>query len=122
MKIFVVTSIKNLKQKGITMNIDIVCNQLREMRLTHMAQQLQERLSNADHHDLTHEQFIAILVEDEYLSRRQRRLERMINRAGFKPEQPAIEDIIYSGNRGICKRILMFFNHPNGFRMHKTLS
>jgi DNA replication protein DnaC len=82
------------------------------MRLTHMAQQLQDRLANNDQLDLSHEQFIALLVEDEYLHRRQKRLERIVNRAGFKPEQPAMEDITYSGNRGILKKDFIQFNTP----------
>ena len=49
------------------MNIDTTCNKLREMRFTHMAQQLEERIANGDHRDLSHEQFIGLLVEDEYL-------------------------------------------------------
>ncbi len=92
------------------MNIDTVCQQLREMRLTHMAQQLQDHLANNTQQDLSHEQFIALLVEDEYLHRRQKRLERMVNQAGFKPEQPAMEDITYSGNRGLMKKDFIQFS------------
>ncbi len=92
------------------MNIDTVYQQLKEMRLAHMAQQLQEHLANNTHQDLSHEQFIALLVEDEYLHRRQKRLERMVNKAGFKPEQPAMEDVIYSGNRGLMKKDFVQFN------------
>lgn len=94
------------------MNIDTVCHQLREMRFTHMAQQLQDRLANGDHRDLSHEQFIALLVEDEYLHRRQKRLDRMVKRARFKPEQPAMEDITYSGSRGLLKKDFIQFNTP----------
>jgi DNA replication protein DnaC len=82
------------------------------MRMTRMAEQLQERLANGDHTDLTHEQFIALLVEDEYLCRRQRKLSRMITRAAFKPEQPSMEDIIYSPGRGIVKKDLVQFTTP----------
>jgi DNA replication protein DnaC len=77
-----------------------------------MAEQLSSRLANGEHTDLSHEQFIALLVEDEYLWRRRKRMERMIHRAGFKPEQPAIEDIIYSADRGLTKKDLMRFGTP----------
>ena len=82
------------------MNINTVCQQLHEMHFSRMAVQLQDRLSNGDHKDLSHEEFIALLVEDEYLCRKQRRLNRIVSKAGFKPEMPAIEDIIYSEARG----------------------
>ena len=94
------------------MNMDTVYQQLNEMRLTCMAQQLRDKLSNSDYRDLSHEEFIAFLVEDEYLSRRQRRLARMVSRAGFKPEQPAIEDIIYSDTRGFSKKDSLLFSTP----------
>jgi len=82
------------------------------MRFTHMAEQLQERLANGDNRDLSHEQFLALLVEDEYLYRRQKRLNRIVGRAGSKPEQPAMEDIIYSGNRGLAKKDFIQFSSP----------
>lgn len=91
------------------MNIDTVLQQLHSMRLPRMAEQLQERLSSSDHKDLSHEEFIALLVEDEYLSRKQKRLERIVARAGFKPEKPAMEDIIYSDARGISKKDIVKF-------------
>jgi DNA replication protein DnaC len=91
------------------MNITTVCQQLNEMHLSCMAQRLQERLENGDHKDLSHEEFIALLVEDEYLSRKQRWLSRIISKAGFKPEKPAIEDIIYSEVRGFSKKDIVQF-------------
>ncbi len=94
------------------MNMDTVYQQLNEMRLSRMAQQLRDKLSNSDYRDLSHEEFIAFLVEDEYLNRKQRRLFRMVSRAGFKPEQPAIEDIIYSETRGFSKKDALQFGTP----------
>jgi DNA replication protein DnaC len=94
------------------MNSDTVYQQLREMKLSHMAAQLQQRLANGDNRDLSHEQFIAMLVEDEYLHRRQNRLNRMIARAGFKPEQPAVEHITYGGSRGLQKQDFAVFSSP----------
>ena len=91
------------------MNIDTVYQQLHEMRLPKMAQHLRDRLANGDHKDLSHEEFIALLVEDEYLSRKQRRLGRLVSKAGFKPEQPAIEDIMFSDARGISQKDVVQF-------------
>lgn len=93
------------------MNIDSVCKQLQELRMPTMAQQLPQRLADGDHKSLTHEEFIALLVEDEYLAKKQKRLNQMIRRAGFKPEKPSIEDIIHCETRGIShKDILQFTN------------
>jgi DNA replication protein DnaC len=91
------------------MNIDNVCQQLKEMHMSRMAEQLRERLSNGDHKDLSHEEFVALLVEDEYLSRKQRHLNRLVAKAGFKPEKPAIEDIMHSEARGISQKDILQF-------------
>lgn len=91
------------------MNIDTACQQLREIRMPHMALMLQERLSNGDHQELSPEEFFVLLVEDEYVHRRQKRLERAVAKASFKPEQPSMEEIIYSGTRGITKKDLAPF-------------
>jgi DNA replication protein DnaC len=91
------------------MNIDNICQQLKELHMSRMAEQLRERLSNGDHKDLSHEEFFALLVEDEYLSRKQRRLNRLIAKADFKPEKPAIEDIIHSEARGISQKDILQF-------------
>ena len=94
------------------MNMDTVYQQLNDMRLSRMAQQLRDKLTNSDYKELSHEEFIAFLVEDEYLSRKQRRLTRMVSRAGFKPEKPALEDIIYSESRGFSKKDAIQFSTP----------
>jgi len=94
------------------MNIDMTCQQLREMRLTRMAAQLHDRLANGEQRELSPEEFVALLVEDEYLSRRQKRLDRIVSHAGFKPERPSMEDIIYSPTRGFDKKDLTTFSTP----------
>ena len=92
------------------MNLETTYNQLKEMNLSRMAQSLQDRLNNGDHIDLSHEQFIALLIEDEYVARKQRRLKRMVGQARFKPELPSLEDIIYNPSRGFEKKDIMAFS------------
>ena len=94
------------------MNIDTVCQQLIEMRMGRMAGQFRDRLANGEQRDLSPEEFFALLVEDEYLAQRQKRLDRMIGKAGFKPERPSVEDIIYAPARGFEKRDLAAFLTP----------
>jgi DNA replication protein DnaC len=91
------------------MHTQAVIEQLKSMRLATMAQSLQTRLANNDHRDLSHEEFIALLVEDEYNTRKNRKLSRLIGRANFKPEQASIENITYNQSRGIMKKDIMPF-------------
>ena len=91
------------------MHLQSVIEQLKSMRLTTMAQSLQNRLANNDHRDLSHEDFVALLIEDEYNTRQNRKLSRMIGRANFKPEQASIENVIYNQARGFMKKDIMSF-------------
>lgn len=63
------------------MHLEQVPRQLRAMRLSVMADSLTDRLKDSATRALTHEEFIALLVEDEYSARRHRKLSRMIARA-----------------------------------------
>lgn len=75
-----------------------------------MANAFVTRLQNGDHNELSHEEFVALLVEDEYTERHNRRLARMIARANFKPEQACFENINYSPLRGFDKKTLVQFS------------
>ena len=91
------------------MHIEQVFEQLRSLRLSTMAESLQNRLQNGNHHDLSHEEFVALLVEDECNARNNRRLSCMIGNANFKPEQASIENITYNQGRGFMKKDIMPF-------------
>jgi len=91
------------------MHLEQTLHQMRSMRLAAMAVCLEQRIKNGDHRDLSHEEFISLLVEDEFASRKNRRLSRMIGRANFKPQQACIENIHYDANRGFAKTDIMQF-------------
>ncbi len=91
------------------MHIEQVLEQLRSLRLSTMAESLQNRLQNGNQRDLSHEEFVALLVEDECNARNNRRLSRMIGNANFKPEQASIQNIIYNQSRGFMKKDIMPF-------------
>ena len=89
------------------MHLEQTISQLRSMRLATMAAMLEQRLENGDHRNLNHEEFISLLVEDEYVNRKNRRLARLIGRANFKPEQACLENIRYDPQRGFQKKDIM---------------
>jgi DNA replication protein DnaC len=91
------------------MHMEQMLRQMREMRLSNMADALQERLRKGDHRDLSHEEFIALLVEDEYSARKGRKLARAIGRANFRPEQACIENLRFSPSRGLAKKDVMAY-------------
>jgi len=77
------------------------------MRLSTMAESFKTRLSSGNNRDLSPEEFFALLVEDEYNARKNRKLSRMIGKANFKPEQACIENITFSQARGLMKKDIM---------------
>ncbi len=100
----------NIMHKEVSnMHIEQTLHQMREMRLSHMANSFEERIKNGDNRDLSHEEFIALLIEDEHNARKNRKLTRMLGRAGFKPKQACIEDIKFSAARGLSKSDIMPF-------------
>jgi len=82
---------------------------LGRMRLSTMAASLEQRLARGDHNDLSAEEFVSLLVDDEYTARQNRRLARTIARANFKPECACIENIKYAPGRGFQKKDILQF-------------
>ena len=77
-------------------------NQLHDLRLPAMAASFKEQESKIDITSLSFEERFGMLVEAEWLSRRNNRIDRLIRQAGFR--FPAfLEDIDYSGKHGITK-------------------
>ena len=91
------------------MHIDTIISQLHHMKLSTMAQSLKDRINNNECKELTHLEFIGLLVEDEFYSRKNRRLKLKIGRAHFKPELPCIEDLAYTPSRGFTKQDITSF-------------
>jgi DNA replication protein DnaC len=81
---------------------NMTLNQLHDMRLPAMASSFKEQLNQSGISALSLEERFALLVEAEWLSRRNKRLGRLIQQAGFR--FPAIlEDIDFKSKHGIAK-------------------
>ena len=91
------------------MHLESTLSQLRSLRLTKMAESLEERIRRGDHNGIAAEDFFAILVEDEHCSRQSKKRSRLIAKADFKPEGACIENVIYSSRRRFQKKDLLQF-------------
>ena len=81
---------------------NVTLGKLKELSLHAMAAGFREQQDKADISSLTFEERFAFLVEQEWLSRRNKRTARLIRQAGFR--LPAsIEDIDWLGKKGIEK-------------------
>jgi len=73
------------------------------MKLYGMANTIKERLERVDHQSLSKEEFLGLLVDDEWLYRENRKLTARLKVAKFKEHEAAIENIDYRTQRGLRK-------------------
>jgi DNA replication protein DnaC len=103
------------------MHKEQVLKQMREMRLSVMAESFSESIRSGDSEELSQEEFVAMLIEDEYNARKNRKLSRMISRANFRPEKPSLENLRYSSARGLNKKDIKRYSNSNWIEDGHTL-
>jgi DNA replication protein DnaC len=84
---------------------------LQKMKLHGMARSLQDRLTNPAHADLSHADFVSLLVQDETTDRENRRLARLLKNAHFR-EKGSLEDVDYAKPRGLPKQAFLELSSP----------
>ena len=74
-------------------------DKLIEMRLTSMADAFRNQINDPNFKDIPFEDQFGMLVDIEYINRKNNRLKRLIRNAGFDQPQASIMDINYSSGR-----------------------
>lgn len=93
---------------------------LNAMKLHAMAASVKERLARADHQDLSVEEIIGLVVDDEWMARENRKLTRRLQRAKFK--LPAtLEGIDYHHKRGLVKSKMLDLATLKWLKHHQNL-
>jgi DNA replication protein DnaC len=93
---------------------------LNSLKLFGMAHGFTERLSHPKTADLTHEEFLGLLVQDEKTYRDNLRLKRLLKNAKLK--QPAsLEDIDYKHPRGLNKQIVLELSSTQWILHHRSV-
>ena len=82
---------------------DTMENTLRILRLSGMKETLDIRLEEATGHSLTHGEFLELILQDELLVRKERKMNRRIQNAGFR-DQKSLEDFDWQFNTSIKKK------------------
>lgn len=95
------------------MHIEQTLQKMRKLRLTAMANSLEQRLEKGDHRDMDPESFISHLIDDEVEARASRQIKNLIRRAKLRPEQACLENIHYSAKRGFSKSDLDRFHRTD---------
>ena len=73
---------------------------LRELRLSGLAQTLDVRLQEAAGHQLSHAEFLELILQDELLVRQERQIDRRVKAAAFREVKP-LDDFDWSFNPSI---------------------
>ena len=93
---------------------------LNALKLFGMAHGFTERLAHPKTADLTHEEFLGLLVQDEKTYRDNLRLKRLLKYAKLK--QPAsLEDIDYKHPRGLNKQMILELSSAQWILNHRNV-
>lgn len=76
---------------------------LRQLRLSGLAESLDVRLQEAAGHQLTHADFLELVLQDELLVRNQRQIDRRVKTASFR-ELKTLDDFDWSFNPSIPRK------------------
>jgi len=91
------------------------------MRLFGMARSFESRCNKPDHQDLSHEEFVGLLVEDEFIHRQNRRQTRLLHNAKLKLSQACFEELDYTQPRGIHKNKITALQNTSWITEHHNI-
>lgn len=94
---------------------------LREMKLGVMADALSNQLEDKKFAELSFEERIGLLVDSEYVSRRNNRMKRLIQGAGFVFPDAALENIEYHADRKLDQALITRLSTCNFIHDHHNL-
>jgi len=79
---------------------------LNALKLFGMARGFEQRLNSPKHAELSHAEFVGLLVQDEKTYRDNQRLKRLLRNARLR-QPAALEDIDYRHPRGLSKQVML---------------
>ena len=91
------------------------------MKLYGMANAIKERLARVDHQSLSKEEFLGLLVDDEWLYRENRKLTARLKVAKFKEREAAVENIDYRTPRGLRKTQVLELARNRWITAHQSV-
>jgi len=94
---------------------------LNEMKLYGMAKSFQNRVIRPDHRDLSLEEFLGLLVDDEYIYRKNQRQRRLLQMAKLKFPSACLEEIDYRAPRGLVKSKVVGLQNLEWLNHHQNI-
>jgi len=94
---------------------------MNELKLHGMSRSFQERRIKPDHQDLSHDEFLGLLIDDEYIQRQNNRQRRLLRMAKLKFSAAALEDIDYQQGRGLLKTKIVGLQNIKWLEKHQNI-
>ena len=82
-------------------------SKLREMRMSTMAVAFQRQLIEKSASELSFEERVGLMVDAEWISRKNNRMKRLIRNAEFSMPEGCVEDIEYHPDRELDKTLIL---------------
>jgi DNA replication protein DnaC len=96
---------KPLKEETNMLNEQTVTT-MNQLKLMGMAKGFSERTGRSDHAELSHAEFVGLLVDDEKAYRQNARLSRLLKTAHLR-QAGSLEDVDYRPARGLVKQVIL---------------
>lgn len=101
--------------------IEATIEKLIAMKLSGMAEGLQEQISNNAYKDLSFEERLGILVDKEKLSRENRQLKILLSHAHLRHPNACFEDIDFRTRRGLSKDVMLKLSQNEWIRSNQNV-
>jgi DNA replication protein DnaC len=93
---------------------------LHSLKLFGLARSFEERLADPQQTELSHAEFVGLLVQDEKTYRDNLRLRRLLKKARLRQEA-ALEDIDYAATRGLSQQVILELSNPEWIPAHRNV-
>lgn len=93
---------------------------LHTLKLFGLARSFEERLADPKQAELSHAEFVGLLVQDEKTYRDNKRLRRLLKKAKLRQEA-AMEDIDYGASRGLSQQVILDLANPQWVAAHRNV-
>ncbi len=95
-------------------------DKMRAMKMTAMAEALERQAASPEYAELSFEERLGLLVDEEYQARENRKLTRRLRAAKLR-YQASLEDVDFAPRRGLDRRVVMSLGTCQWVREHHNL-
>ena len=95
---------------------------LAQMKLFAMSESIKTRMARSDHQDLSISDFLGLIVDDEWISRDNKRRREREASAKFKEKDATLENIQYGAKRGFTKSKILELAQLHWVKEHQNLA